>query len=151
MLELLEQLYLHRISHLNKYAIRQNTLQNNQDLIIPTKQEISAYMSGQLSLFPKGSGMTLIQWQRDKVAFLELFTAVYELPGSGFMELYTMKQYFYIVFWKKPLSKFPDFKTVQIKFPFNRIRFIKRIVHHFIYKPFTGQVEGVKVFVIGYS
>ena len=78
MLELLEQLYLHRISHLNKYAIRQNTLQNNQDLIIPTKQEISAYMSGQLSLFPKGSGMTLIQWQRDKVAFLELFTAVYE-------------------------------------------------------------------------
>jgi hypothetical protein len=63
---------------LNKYAIRQNIAQINQDFTIPTKQEISAYMSGQLSLFPKGSGMTLIQWQRDKVAFIELFVSVYE-------------------------------------------------------------------------
>jgi|GEM_PF-6497756 len=67
MLELLEQLYLHRIAHLNKFAIRQAVTQVNPDYSIPTKQEISAYMSGQLSLFPKGSGITLIQWQRDKV------------------------------------------------------------------------------------
>jgi hypothetical protein len=44
MLEFLEQLYLHRILHLNKYAIKQIALQNNQDLSIPTKQELSAYM-----------------------------------------------------------------------------------------------------------
>ncbi len=56
MLELLEQLYLHRISHLNKYAARQNLSLQQQDLNIPTKQELSAYLSGQLSLFPKGSG-----------------------------------------------------------------------------------------------
>ena len=78
MLELLEQLYLHRIAHLNKFAIRQAVTQVNPDYAIPTKQEISAYMSGQLSLFPKGSGITLIQWQRDKVAFIELFVSVYE-------------------------------------------------------------------------
>ncbi len=78
MLELLEQLYLHRISHLNKYAIRQSVTQINSDNTIPTKQELSAYISGQLSLFPKGSGMTLIQWQRDKVSFIELFVSVYE-------------------------------------------------------------------------
>jgi hypothetical protein len=101
MLELLEQLYLHRISHLNKYAIRQNTLQNSQDLIIPTKQEISAYMSGQLSLFPKGSGMTLIQWQRDKVAFLELFTAVYESNSIKAINRpkMTKKEYFGLLTW----------------------------------------------------
>ena len=34
---------------------------------------MSAYLSGQLSLFPKDSGMTLIQWKREKVDFLELF------------------------------------------------------------------------------
>ena len=30
-----------------------------------------------------------------------------------------MKQYFYIVFWKKPLSEFPNLETVQIKFLFD--------------------------------
>ena len=101
MLELLEQLYLHRISHLNKYAIRQNTLQNSQDLIIPTKQEISAYMSGQLSLFPKGSGMTLIQWQRDKVAFIELFVSVYESNSVKAIDRpkITKKEFFGILMW----------------------------------------------------
>ena len=81
MLELLEQLYLHRIAHLNKFAIRQAVIQVNPDYSIPTKQEISAYMSGQLSLFPKGSGMTLIQWQRDKVAFIE--TGAFKLERSA--------------------------------------------------------------------
>ncbi len=101
MLELLEQLYLHRISHLNKYATRQVALQNNQDLSIPTKQELSAYMSGQLSLFPKGSGMTLIQWQRDKVAFIELFVSVYESNSVKAIDRpkITKKEFFGILMW----------------------------------------------------
>lgn len=101
MLELLEQLYLHRISHLNKYAVKQIALQNNQDLSIPTKQELSAYMSGQLSLFPKGSGMTLIQWQRDKVAFIELFVSVYESNSVKAINRpkITKKEFFGILMW----------------------------------------------------
>ena len=101
MLELLEQLYLHRIAHLNKFAIRQIALQNNQDLFIPTKQELSAYMSGQLSLFPKGSGMTLIQWQRDKVAFIELFVSVYESNSVKAIDRpkITKKEFFGILMW----------------------------------------------------
>jgi hypothetical protein len=101
MLDLLEQLYLHRIAHLNKYALRQSNLQSNQDLSIPTKQEISAYMSGQLSLFPKGSGMTLIQWQRDKVAIIELFVSVYESNSVKAIDRpkITKKEFFGILLW----------------------------------------------------
>jgi hypothetical protein len=101
MLDLLEQLYLHRIAHLNKYSLRQSNLQSNQDLSIPTKQEISAYMSGQLSLFPKGSGMTLIQWQRDKVAFIELFVSVYESNSVKAIDRpkITKKEFFGILMW----------------------------------------------------
>jgi hypothetical protein len=101
MLDILEQLYLHRIAHLNKYALRQSNLQSNQDLSIPTKQEISAYMSGQLSLFPKGSGMTLIQWQRDKVAFIELFVSVYESNSVKAIDRpkITKKEFFGILMW----------------------------------------------------
>jgi hypothetical protein len=101
MLDLLEQLYLHRIAHLNKYALRQSNLHSNQDLSIPTKQEISAYMSGQLSLFPKGSGMTLIQWQRDKVAFIELFVSVYESNSVKAIDRpkITKKEFFGILMW----------------------------------------------------
>jgi hypothetical protein len=97
----LEQLYLHRISHLNKYAIRQNIAQINQDFTIPTKQELSAYMSGQLSLFPKGSGMTLIQWQRDKVAFIELFVSVYESNAIRGLDKpkITKKEFFGLLMW----------------------------------------------------
>jgi hypothetical protein len=101
MLDLLEQLYLHRIAHLNKYALRQSNIHSNQDLSIPTKQEISAYMSGQLSLFPKGSGMTLIQWQRDKVAFIELFVSVYESNSVKAIDRpkITKKEFFGILMW----------------------------------------------------
>jgi RteC protein len=101
MLELLEQLYLHRIAHLNKYAIRQVIAQVNHDYSIPTKQEISAYVTGQLSLFPKGSGITLIQWQRDKVAFLELFTAVYESNSIKAINRpkMTKKEYYGLLMW----------------------------------------------------
>ena len=101
MLELLEQLYLHRISHLNKYAARQNLSLQQQDLNIPTKQELSAYLSGQLSLFPKGSGMTLIQWSRDKVAFIELFVSVYESNSNKGLDKsrITKKEFFGLLMW----------------------------------------------------
>jgi hypothetical protein len=101
MLELLEQLYLHRIAHHNKYADRQVISQVNHDYSIPTKQEISAYVTGQLSLFPKGSGMTLIKWQRDKVAFIELFTAVYESNSIKAINRpkMTRKEYFGLLTW----------------------------------------------------
>ena len=86
---------------MNKYAIRQNIAQINQDFTIPTKQEISAYMSGQLSLFPKGSGMTLIQWQRDKVAFIELFVSVYESNSIRGLDKpkITKKEFFGLLMW----------------------------------------------------
>jgi hypothetical protein len=101
MLELLEHLFLHRIAHLNKYANRQAVAQINPDYSFPTKQELSAYVSGQLSLFPKGSGMTLIQWQRDKVAFIELFTAVYESNSIKAINRpkMTRKEYFGLLTW----------------------------------------------------
>jgi hypothetical protein len=101
MLKLLEQLYLHRISHLNKYAIKQAATLASPDYSVPTKQEISAYLSGQLSLFPMGSGITLIKWQRDKVAFLELFVSVYEsnsVKGIGKPKI-TKKAFFGLLMW----------------------------------------------------
>jgi hypothetical protein len=101
MLDLLEQLYLHRISHLNKYAIKQAVAQISPDNALPTQKEISAYMTGQLSLFPKGSGMTLIQWQRDKVSFIELFVSVYEsnsVKGIDKPKI-TKKEFFGLLMW----------------------------------------------------
>lgn len=97
----MEQLYLHRINHLNKYANKQPAAPPNSEYTVPTKQEISAYMSGQLSLFPKGSGITLIQWQRDKVAFLELFTAVYESNSIKAINRpkMTKKEYYGLLMW----------------------------------------------------
>ena len=69
--------------------------------LIPSKKEISAYLSGQLSLLPMGSGNTLIQWKRDKVEFIELFVAVYE---SGAIESttkskVTRKDFFGLLMW----------------------------------------------------
>jgi len=69
--------------------------------LIPSKKEISAYLSGQLSLLPMGSGNTLIQWKRDKVEFIELFVAVYE---SGSIESttkskVTRKDFFGLLMW----------------------------------------------------
>jgi len=92
---------LHRITHLNKYVNRQTAAPPSSEYAIPTKQEISAYMSGQLSLFPKGSGITLIQWQRDKVAFLELFVSVYESNSVKAIDKskITKKEYFGLLMW----------------------------------------------------
>lgn len=58
-------------------------------------------MSGQLSLFPKGSGSTLIQWKRDKVEFIELFVAVYESNAvkSISKSKVTRKEFFGLLMW----------------------------------------------------
>lgn len=77
---MLDQLYLHRIHHLDKYFPSKPvvTVTNLTDLVIPTSKELSAYHLGQLSLFPKNSGATNLKWNREKIAFVELFVSVHE-------------------------------------------------------------------------
>lgn len=77
---MLDQLYLHRIQHLDKYFSSKIILPlpNLCDQYIPSSKELSAYHKGQLSLFPKESGSTNLKWARDKVAFVELFVSVHE-------------------------------------------------------------------------
>ncbi|MFN6377624.1 MAG: RteC domain-containing protein [Flavobacteriales bacterium] len=99
---MLEELFRHRIVHINKFCISRNTPTiHDPDSILPTKQELSAYLSGQLSLFPKGSGSTLIQWKRDKVEFIELFIAVYESNSviSTSKSKLTRKEFFGLLMW----------------------------------------------------
>lgn len=97
---MLEELFRHRILHINKFCIpKNNPIIHDPDL--PTKQEISAYLTGQLSLFPKGSGLTLIQWKREKVEFIELFIAVYESNAikSTTKDKITRKEFFGLLMW----------------------------------------------------
>jgi len=95
-------LFRHRISHLNKFCLSTaSQIIHDPDAIIPTKKELSAYMSGQLSLFPKGSGTTLIEWKRDKVDFIELFISVYESNAvkHASKSNLTRKEYFGLLMW----------------------------------------------------
>jgi hypothetical protein len=97
---MLEELFRHRILHINKFCLpKNNHIIHDPDL--PTKKEISAYLSGQLSLFPKGSGLTLIQWKREKVEFIELFIAVYESNAikSTTKDKITRKEFFGLLMW----------------------------------------------------
>jgi len=97
---MLEELFRHRILHINKFCLpKNNPIIHDPDL--PTKQEISAYLAGQLSLFPKGSGLTLIQWKREKVEFIELFIAVYESNAikSTTKNKITRKEFFGLLMW----------------------------------------------------
>jgi hypothetical protein len=97
---MLEELFRHRILHINKFCLpKNNPIIHDPDL--PTKQEISAYLAGQLSLFPKGSGLTLIQWKREKVEFIELFIAVYESNSviSTSKSKLTRKEFFGLLMW----------------------------------------------------
>lgn len=76
-----DQLYFHRIQHLDKYFTAKSTGQDPAllgNFSAPTNKELSAYHKGQLSLFPKESGNTFLKWTRDKVAFVELFISVHE-------------------------------------------------------------------------
>jgi hypothetical protein len=100
LLEILEELFRHRILHISKFCLT-NILPVIHDPDLPTKQEISAYLSGQLSLFPKGSGLTLIQWKQEKVEFIELFIAVYESNAikSTTKNKITRKEFFGLLMW----------------------------------------------------
>ncbi len=106
LLELLEQLYRHRIEHLDKYCSPPKL--NTTDYILPSKKEISAYLSGQLPLFPLNSGTTLLQWNRNKVDFLELFTAIHESKSVKTIDdrKLTKKEFIELVMW---------FFNIQIK------------------------------------
>ena len=97
---MLEELFRHRILHISKFCLT-NIPPVIHDPDLPTKQEISAYLSGQLSLFPKGSGLTLIQWKREKVEFIELFIAVYESNAikSTTKDKITRKEFFGLLMW----------------------------------------------------
>jgi hypothetical protein len=67
----------------------------------PTQKELSAYLSGQLSLFPKDSGTTLLQWNRSKVDFIELSIALFEsnsLKAKDPVKL-TKKELIQILMW----------------------------------------------------
>lgn len=68
---------------------------------IPTRQEIKDHLSGQLSLFPPGSPTTLIQWQKEKVDFVELFVAVYESKSVKLIndQKLSKKDFFEILMW----------------------------------------------------
>lgn len=59
------------------------------------------YLSGQLSLFPKESGNTLIEWKRDKVDFIELFVAVFESNAVKSISKSKMsrKEFFGLLMW----------------------------------------------------
>lgn len=73
---MLEQLYQHRITHLDRFFASHNPTSSFPAL--PSKQEIRNHELGQLSLFPTGSPNTLIQWKKDKVDFVEFVVAIYE-------------------------------------------------------------------------
>jgi hypothetical protein len=97
----LEKLYSHRITHLEKYSHKLRSSDDFTDPTLPTKQELSTYHRGQLSLFPKDSGMTLIQWSREKVDFLELFTSVYDSKAIKSIggKKFNKKEFFGLVTW----------------------------------------------------
>jgi hypothetical protein len=80
MIEMLDDLFSHRMQFLNKYFTPKAipTYPQNPYFDTPTTKEISTYLSGQLNLFPRGSGFTNLKWNRDKIEFIELFICVYE-------------------------------------------------------------------------
>lgn len=97
----MEKLYSHRITHLEKYSHKLRASDDYTDQTLPTKQELSTYHRGQLSLFPKDSGMTLIQWSREKVDFLELFTSVYDSKAIKSIggKKFNKKEFFVLLTW----------------------------------------------------
>jgi len=99
--DLLDQLFLHRIHYIDKYILpkESNRFQNQERL--PTKQEMSSFLNGQLSLFPPDSGFTNLKWNRDKIEFIELFISVHEsnaIIGTNNKPV-TKKDYMALLMW----------------------------------------------------
>jgi hypothetical protein len=90
---------LHRISHLERYFSTSKPPVSFYPQL-PTKQELRYYELGQLSLFPTGSPNTL-QWQKDKVDFVELFVAVFESNSVKAIngQKLSKKDYFLLIMW----------------------------------------------------
>ncbi|MBU6157625.1 MAG: RteC domain-containing protein [Bacteroidetes bacterium] len=67
----------------------------------PTKQDLKDHINGQLSLFPPGSTNTLLQWQKEKVDFVELFVAIYESNSVKAIneKKLSKKDFFEILMW----------------------------------------------------
>lgn len=80
---------------------QEQSFSDKQAIGSPSSKELSAYLSGQLSLFPKGSGVTNLQWNRNKVDFIELFVALYEsnsIKASDQHKL-TKKEFIQVLMW----------------------------------------------------
>jgi hypothetical protein len=76
LLQLLEELFTHRINHIERYC---NPKQSSFLLptSLPTSKELESYAKGQLLLFPTGSPNTGAHWKRSAVDFAEVFSAIY--------------------------------------------------------------------------
>ena len=74
---------------------------DESDFGTPSPKELSAYLSGQLSLFPKNSGRTFLQWNRSKVDFVELFCTVYDSQSvkSFDHKKITKKEFIQLLMW----------------------------------------------------
>jgi hypothetical protein len=80
---------------------QEKSISDKQAIGSPSSKELSAYLSGQLSLFPKDSGVTNLQWNRNKVDFIELFVALYEsnsIKASDQHKL-TKKEFIQVLMW----------------------------------------------------
>lgn len=124
---MLDQLYLHRIQHLDKYfspkvETTPTTALGLSQMVVPTGKELSAYHKGQLSLFPKESGNTYLKWNRDKISFVELFISVHEskailgkndqqVSKKDFIELLMWFFNIRIVQWSRLLNSAMDRKV----------------------------------------
>jgi hypothetical protein len=100
---MLDDLFIHRIHFLNKFFTPKVIPQAfpTADFIPPTTKEISSYLSGQLSLFPRDSGFTNLKWNRDKIEFIELFICVHEsnaVVGTDNKPV-TKKDYMALLMW----------------------------------------------------
>lgn len=99
---MLDQLYLHRSHHLDKYFPKTTSIPDIPiELSVPTHKEISSYLAGQLSLFPKDSGFTNLKWIRDKIEFIELFNTIHECKAITDLNgrPVTKKDFMQLVMW----------------------------------------------------
>ena len=101
LLLLIEKLYKHRVQHIEQYYQQPAIIKTAPHINIPSNKKLSAYHLGRLSLFPKDSGITLMQWNRSKVDFIELITALYESNSIKTIDQrkLTKKDFFKFFIW----------------------------------------------------
>lgn len=103
MIEMLDGLFIHRMQFLNKYFIPKAIPPHfpTHDFQVPTTKEMSSFLLGQLSLFPRDKGFTNLKWNRDKIEFLELFICLHESKAVIGIDNkpVTKKDYIALVTW----------------------------------------------------